>query len=289
MRIWKRKAAVVVGTVAFETYVGDQGREGLDFSFKVVRTLTSGANTCELSIFNLNPRHRAAVAEQAKFPVRLTLGYEDLTGLVFSGNIRTAKSHEAGLDHVTDVAAGDGEQEARSARVNLSFPPDTTVAKVLEETARATGLGIGNVAEAAQGAALAGLGPSFAGGTVVSGNAWKHLQAIAKSAELEVSVQDGILQMLARGKALQRTAVLLSPGTGLKAAPTKDNTGIVKAVAFLNPDLLPGRQVEFRGTLIHVKDKPDISPKGQYRIDKVTMSGDTSGGDWNAEIECREL
>jgi len=75
------------------------------------------------------------------------------------------------------------------------------------------------------------------------------------------------------------TAVLLTPETGLVGSPTPAADGRVSAVTLLQPDLVPGRQVEFRTE--HVT--------GHYVCETAAYVGETAGQDWYVQFEAMPL
>jgi hypothetical protein len=261
---------------AWRVSVGTLEVSALDLSFEVARTLTSKPNTLELTIYNLSERQRTEIAAARGALVRLEAGYADGTTLLFVGTLREARSERVDTDWVTKVSGRDGGDRIQRARVLRSFAPDTTVEAVARALADSLGIGAGNAAEALRGAALDRVGRAFPEGTVLSGASAQQLTTLLRAAGFEWSVQDGVLQVLARGRALARSAVLLTPDTGLLDSPTVSKSGKVTARALLIPDLVPGRQVEIRSA----------SVRGVYRIASAGYAGDTRGEDWHADLVC---
>jgi hypothetical protein len=109
----------------------------------------------------------------------------------------------------------------------------------------------------------------FGKGTLLFGNAARALDDFCRSADLEWSIQDGVLQILDRGKALESQAVLLSANTGLIGSPTVDHKGIVTFKALIQPDLVPGHKVAF--------DTRNFKVSQGYRIQECEYTGDTLG------------
>lgn len=95
---------------------------------------------------------------------------------------------------------------------------------------------------------------------------------------LEASIQDGALQILTKGLAVQRTAVVLSPQSGLLDSPSIGPGGILKARALLNHDIFPGRLVCIKSQLIDSRF---------FRVERANYTGDIAGPDWFVEIEGR--
>jgi hypothetical protein len=269
MKLFGRRWRITVGTL--------QSSE-IDVRFKVTRTLTTAPGTAEVELFNLTTDHRREI-HQARLPlVRIEAGYRDAMPMLFQGDGRRVDVTRDGADWVTKVTAGDGEHAIRTARVSRSFGPDTQLQGVVQAIADAMGVGSGNVVEQLRGRGLDRLGDTFPEGLVLSGLAAVQLSAMLRSAGLTWSVQDGVLQVIPRGGALTRTAVRLTPDTGLIESPEVGKSRVVTARALLIPDLVPGQLVQLESRVV----------AGLYRIEKAEYAADTRGDDWTASLELRE-
>lgn len=263
MRLFRRAWRVSVGT---------QGFDDFDFNFKVVRALESKPNTLELKLYNLRETTRSALV--AGDLVRLEAGYESGLTLLFSGDVRRASTKVEGTDRVTTIEAGDGERAITRARVLRSFGPNATIDTVVTALAEAAGVGVGNAREALRAAGLGRLSGSFPQGTVVDGSFADELNRVCASAGYEWSIQDGVLQLLRVGAALDRIAVLLDADSGLLEA-SLSKSGKLAAKALLIPDLVPGRKVRVQSP----------NANGVFRVTKAEYSGATQGDEWTASIE----
>jgi len=97
------------------------------------------------------------------------------------------------------------------------------------------------------------------------------MDRVCASYGLEWSVQDGALQILERGTAIDgKTVVKLTPETGLKGSPSVDSKGVLQFECLLNPLLKPGCVVVVESMFV----------RGGFRLTDVKHEGDTSGGDW---------
>ncbi len=271
-RLFERHVEVTVDTIKFT---------GLDVAFTVKKTLKSKPNTCELTIYNLNEEHIAQLESlRPKEKVatkgigcRIEAGYKDAASQIWLGDLRTCLITREGPDWVARLESGDGEKAWQNARLHVSFGPKTDLSTALRAMVRALGVGEGNLLKVVNklkqnGSAI------WPHGTVISGSVARELQAFAKSADLEVSIQDGSLQFLDRGKALESTAVRLSSETGLLGSPTVDKDGILEAKCLMIPDIRCGGLVTVDARRI----------KGAYRIEEAEWNGDTAGDDWNVTI-----
>ena len=255
----------------------------LDIEFNVKKTLKTEPNTCELTIYNLNPEHRAQLAELASsktksknkaatkgVPCRIEAGYED-TGpeLIWLGDLRTCESVYQGEDWVTTLTSGDGEKAWQNAKLHVAFGAKTDVATALRAMARALGVDEGNLGKVVSRLKMAG-SAAFPSGKYIAGSVQGAILNFARSADLDLSIQNGALQILDRGKALDEEAVYLSRETGLLESPTVDNDGIVTVVMQLTSGVRPGRLMKIEAE--HVK--------GTYKAAETEHNGASRGGPW---------
>lgn len=269
MRLFDRRWRVQVGSL---------DTSALACSFEVERSLMGYAGTCSLTIKNLDEQHRReiiAAPRRATF-VEVMAGYADGMSLLFRGDKIKAVPAREGTDWLLKVTAGDGVHALRSARVARSFVSGTRLSQVVQHIADAMGVGVGNALTAIRGASLGGLDDVFPEGTTLHGLAAAELTRITDSAGLTWSIQDGVMQVLPRGGALAREAILLSPDTGLVGAPEVVNRWTITAKSLLIPGLVPGQQVVLDSAIA----------RGTWRISHAKYVGDTHGPDWTATLTC---
>lgn len=271
MRLWGR---------AWRVTLGDVQSSEIDLKFKVTRSLTPRPGTCELEVYNLSEPHRTAAAAAARRTfVQVEAGYIEGMALLFRGNARRIWTLRDGSNWITKVEAGDGEFAIRTQRAARAFGPDTAVEDVVRYCADAMGVGTGNAAETLRGAGLDRVGSVFPRGATLHGSTARELVALLRAAGLEWSVQDGVLQVLPRGGALDRQAIVLGPSTGLVGSPERGQHGVVKAKALLIPDLVPGRKVRLDSAIV----------AGVFTVTKAEYSGQTDGTEWYADLELRQV
>jgi hypothetical protein len=271
--LYQRRCVVAVDTLLVD---------GLRVQFKVVKSLKKEPNSCELTISNLSKATRSTM-RKTRAAIILSAGYADTVAQIFSGHARTTDHKRNGPTWETLIQAADGEVQFQANRVSESFGPGTKVADVIAKLAGASGLNPGNVLEAARAGGFRGNLDQFAQGYVAHGKAATELERIFKSAGLEWSVQDGALQVLKPGATSTTKAILLSPTTGLIGSPEhaapdkKGKPSPLKCKALIQPQFKPGVRVAVQAR--------DV--QGEYRIVKVTHTGDTHGPAWYSELEVR--
>lgn len=273
--LFDRKITVTVGTLKFES---------LDCAFNVQKSLKPEPNTCELSIWNLNPDHRAQLEEirpkskraTVGIPCLIDAGYQDGTTQIWLGDLRNGESEYKKPDWITKLTSGDGEKAWQNARLHVTYGPKTGIDTALRAMARALGVGEGNLSKTVAKLKIAGSG-IFPTGWAHSGPVSSALVSFARSADLEISIQDGALQILDRGKALAGQAVRLAPETGMIESPTVDNDGIVTVKTLLIPDIRVGGLVTIDAKRV----------KGAYRVLQAEWAGDTAGDEWGITIKAK--
>ena len=263
---------------SYELKIGDTDISGLDMAFQIEKTILFEPNTCEIKIWNLNEENRSILrAHRHHVPVMLKAGYEGSLGLLFKGNLSEVFSMREGPDWVTTIRSGDGLKVLQTARVSKSFAAGTLVVDVLKEVARTLGLATGDAITFLE---KHGGIKRFPSGAAVSGSSALQLQKLLRSVGMSASIQDGTLQVLPHGKALEQSAVLLSPERGLVGSPDMSNRLVMRARSLLNPELFPGRKVKIESSEI----------KGRvFRIERVNFSGETFGPNWYADIEAKRF
>ena len=269
MRLFDRAWRIQVGTLDVSA---------LACKFKCSRSLYGYAGTCEIEVRNLSETHRREMLASPRRTtfVEIMAGYREGMSLMFRGDMRKVVPSREGTDWVVKVTAGDGEHALRNARVNRSFSAGSTLQNVVQHIADSMGVGVGNAAASLRGATLGGLDANFPEGTMLYGLAAEELTRLTSSAGLTWSIQDGDLQILPRGGALAREAILLSPSTGMIESPEVVNRRTITVKALLIPGLTPGQQVVIESEVA----------TGAWRISQAEYAGETHGQDWTATLTC---
>lgn len=262
--------------------VDDIDLSGFDAAFQVTRTLKASPNTCELRVYNLGKALRRELATKVKdgLFVSIAAGFGNRLCQIYRGDLRDAFSVREDTGWLTTISSGDGEKARRNARIRRAFPRGTKVDVVLRALTESLGVGMGNSTRALlQPRKLTHGSSEFVTGTVTHGSAAAQLTELLNSVGMEWSIQDGELQVLDKGRALEGEAIVLTPETGLVGSPEPGHKGTVKATVLLMPGLQPGAQVLIETSEVH----------GLFRIERIDYAGDTAQDDWVAHIEGKEV
>jgi hypothetical protein len=306
-RIFDRRARVTVGDFAISNDLrSDTGNEGilngLRIGFTVEKDLLRHPNVAEVVVYNLSRASRERLHRERATPVVIEAGYA-ATGLVliFAGEMREAFSRpESDGTWATILRAGDGDTALRQDRRATGLRPGVSIERVAADLFKDIKVGAGNLwgeLEKQVGDAdfdADRLNEAFTKGFNGSGSVAAQMEKVLKSAGLEMSVQDGQIQILGAGDVLGTDALILSPDTGLEGSPEVDHQGTMHCRVRIVPGLSPGYPVQvttYRRRDLETFGELGVSPLDDYtlyRIEKTRFVGDTHGADWTAEIDCRD-
>lgn len=288
-RLFDRDVIVNVGGLRIASRLLDETRQELGLTgdtrsnilkvvFKITKTVKKEPNKCELLLYNLKKDNRIAL-QQRKQETIIEAGFVDNRSILFQGTLEYSSSNLERTDWITTLQASDGTDKIKSKRINKSLSGPVKAGDVLRVAAEALGLKPGNLRKAIASGSVRGSLSEFTNGIVLSGKADKVLDSVAKSMGYFYSIQDGQLLLLRKGDFLGTTAVVISSETGMVGAPEPGEDGFVNVRTMIQPNLGPAHRVEIRSEEV----------RGFYRIERVDYSGDTTGQDWYADLECRPL
>lgn len=260
---------------SFLLRVGDTDLTGLAVTFSIKKTLKAEPNTADIAVYNLAPATRKKFEQEGTPNLVLQAGYGATLSTLYSGQVRTVHTERGGPDTITSFSSGDGEKAQQNARINLSVGPGTPPDVALRQIVATLGIGKGNIEKAVSILKAKGLTTIFSVGTAFSGSTVRVMNDFCRSAQLEWSIQDGNLQILNRGHALETDSkLLLTPTTGLIGSPSVDNKKILSAECLIVPELRPGIKLRVESELV----------TGDYRVSQVEYHGETEGNAWSAKI-----
>lgn len=259
---------------------------GFDVDFTVEKSLkATEPNTCLIEIFNLNPDSRQSLSGAGKLTVKLDAGYKDQVGQIFFAEAHAAWTTRKDANYVTRIESADtiarptGIKNSKKAQpgsignVTKTFGAYVPVKQAFDAIVEQLGVDRGNLTQAMAGAAQISVRTA-----ALIGNAGDRMTDLCRSAGLEWSIQDGVLQILNIGQALSSTkAIEISADTGMIDSPSVDSQGVVQVKTLLIPGLQPGALVSIDSLFVQ---------KGGYRIEKIRYQGSTYDQAWWAEMDC---
>jgi hypothetical protein len=268
-----RKLRVQIDTVLIEGVASP----GLRVTCKASKSLRKEPNRCELTVYNLSPEHRAALTKVKTPAVTVSAGYANESGgaplltQIFYGQVIHVKHEQRRSDGdiITTVSNTDSGGSAQKARVHQSFGKGAKSGDVLKVLVKALGVKPGNLSEVVRKLNAGKSASLYVDGCTVDGHAPDYITELCRSADLEWSIQDGVLQVLDVGKALAAKAIVLDRSQLLET-PSITSKGLVEFTTFISQDIRPGRQVQ----IAH----PFVTAIG--RLEKCEYVFDSYENDW---------
>jgi hypothetical protein len=266
------------------------GIDGLDVDFVVDKSLKpTDPNTCAIKVYNLSPTSRQSLSGSPKLTVKLEAGYVGGVTQLYFAEARSAWTVREGADYITHIESSDTIARPTGVRTtkkatpgspdgNLyrAYGPRVPLADAFQAIAGILGVGAGNLSQALAGLNNKPLPLSAVNGAALLGNGVQRMTDICRSAGLEWSIQDGVLQFLNIGQALSGSlAVDINAGTGMIGSPSVDSSGAVSVSTLLIPGLAPGILINMSSLFV----------SGGYRIEKIRYQGETRGKPWYAHID----
>jgi hypothetical protein len=292
----------------YELLIGEGGKEGLlitDFQieFDIKKSSDSKMNTATFRIYNLNQEHRRQLqALEAKDGfLFFKVGYVGTPlVLLFTGNIIDFKVSRNGADVITELLCGDGYSYIRDSMVNISYPENVQLSKVLLDLAKLTGASVGNISGLA-------INKTFKNGLTLNGRVYNYLDTYTKTHQMTWAINDGVISIKDVNSASSESAFVINKDNGLigvpeiigdkigrkkdkgQAALDKINKGealedytLKSGVSFqtlLQPELRPDRFCKLESAFVN----------GFYVIKEVGHSGSFEGRNWTTSIEAENL
>lgn len=271
----------------------------LRMSFRIEKTIEAEPNRAEINVYNLTRPNRNT--PQGDDFLEFHGGYvgHDPLAVLFRGTVANIISHRENPGWITTFSTGDGDA-LKKGRLNELIPDGTTLQGFVDKLKQKildTGTEIMSEFDSSllhwittQWGRSSGdpqnPGPATGGENVVKGakalvgRIDNILKKTFDSAGLSFSVQNNVLIVRPKGGNDGRTAVLLSPTTGLIGSPGKTERGI-SGTCLIVPDVEPGRLIKIDGV-------EDNSINGEYVVTRAAYSGDTHGREWYINFEASE-
>lgn len=276
--------------------VADAQGNGLDLSnlevhFSIRHPALATPKIAEIKIFNLSESTMQEIQHEFT-QVQLTAGYQDQSGILFSGQIaQTKRGREAdAVNNFLYVYGQDSDQAYNYAVINKTIASGYSHSDVCKA--------IGD-SFAEYGATQAPL-PTFPAqryprGRTLYGATKDHARVLAGSTGFNWSLDLAEFRMQQQHGSTSTEAIVLTPATGLLGVPEQTINGI-SARCLLNSSIKIDSMVQIDKGLINpttlnfqytaVNFLPKLSRDGIYRVLYVEHYGNTRGDEWDTDFIC---
>lgn len=295
--------------------VGQSGGKGilikdLRFSFNIEKSATETLNHSTVKIFNLNPDNRRLV-ETPNNALILKAGYAQDIGAItiFTGIVRRSLTVREGVDWVTELEMDDGLLAYRDSQLSVGFAPGIPAVDVLRYIANTFNLPVRSLPDGISN-------KIYPKGFPAVGRTREAMNKVCNFLGLEWSIQNQEIQILTKGGATKRTALVISGDTGMIGSPaleaktmseaaaakkgiTTNTAGVIKRTPKTDKDGKTRERLEIQGYKVKMLLKPTLEPGGLvqlksegidgefFRVEKLSHIGDTFGGEWYTEASLR--
>jgi hypothetical protein len=283
LRFWKGSAYIVVVYDGYERIFKQEDADGrrLALDFETKSTRSKEPNQGVFNMYNLASTTRQEIETDAK-SIRCYAGYDGEEKLIYSGDVVFVNSVKATTDWVTTMHCGDGFASFTESVTSKTFASGTDRQIILDQVAKDMGLVVKAAKDAISG--------TIPGAISMDGKSKDQLEVLTRDTGAEWSIQDGELNITAKGSPIDDVAIVLRADTGLLEHPTITDKG-VNVKAQLNPDIRPGKLIKLEPIAVQVTPGGDESPErgkdyaGVYLCQTVQFMGNNYGGAFDVMIE----
>lgn len=203
----------------------------------------------DITIYNLSKETRSLIVKE-KTKIKVFGGHDDVTDLIFTGDIQQVTHYKNATEWITNILAGDGHLVMKQALINKTYSQPTQLRTIIQDTARA----------------LTGQLPEIIGdlldikpgrGVTLSGSVAKELEKYAKTIGMRASVQNDRVVVGAVEAARPAIGFNVNVNTGMIGIPEWVNVGEDNDLI----EGIKGRRIKVRSLLI-----PGIRPFDRVRI-----------------------
>lgn len=294
MELFDRQVRLGVGPnggTGFE--VGEAGNNNipLHIKFSIEKAEVESPNTGKITVWNLNPQHRA-ILDMKDYCAVVRAGYGSNISQVFTGAITHVETTYEGANTVSNIEAYDSRIELRDTNFSISYAKNIKPQLIYSDIASKMGCPIL-------------LSPLVAASTKKLTNGFSYVGAgkdaltrLCKFDGSKWTMQDNTLQITKPGEPISATCYELNAGSGLIGFPkrvtisassadkdVKSTTGSKTAQTGWEVTYLMNLAIGVN-SYVHVTSR-EIS--GYFRVQKVKIDGDNYEGDFQCTATLLEL
>ena len=241
----------------------------LTIKFRVPFSDDENTNDAEIEVYNLKNTSFAA-----QTPAILNAGYKSSSGVIFTGELREAKTKWQGTDKVTTFLCTDAPADYLQKDFKKNYTKGTPASTIISDIAGFAGIGIGDLSLPVDFI--------YRTGKTVHGKPKTLLTALAKDCKAKMHVTQGRLYMREKNQGTPM-GLNISKETGLIDHPEEISNEVENAQS-KKKIVRTGYKVKM---LLNHNVKTDViinltskTASGTFRVEKGEHTGDTSGNEW---------
>lgn len=261
--------------VEFYTPEGSKRLDGIQVRFDILKTMSSVMNQASIELCNLTMPDieylttytSQFIAIQKRKRIRLFAGYDDMVALIFDGDIVEA-SPTSPPDIWLRCKALSGYYNNKDT-VSKSIAGNVEIKDICEQATNLLGLSLNFESETLKTIS------DFS----FTGDKLKIIKEINELAGVVAYEEDGILNVLDKGKSKSGDTLLINKDCGMIGVPRIDPLGI-EVKMLLNNTVRIGQKVKLESVMIPSAD-------GVYYIYEIKHEGDLRGVPFYTTIKAR--
>jgi hypothetical protein len=275
----------------FELFVSDRNTPLIaatnDRQFKITFEVLldfGGYNTyADIAIYNVSRSTESKIFKKYEY-VALRAGYESNIDYVFKGNIINILRERQGPNTVTRVICRGGALALDKSTINRTFDSGVTVPTMIKALADALGFPV-----VLNESDFSDESP-YLSGYILSGDPKRLMNKLAKAHSFNWLIDNERILIVGSESYRSGPVTRVTAAAGMVGIPTITEVG-ADVMVKLNPALRIGgrfeidsafRQINFSN--VYFQDVPETAGKGIYRIQKLSISGDSYGESWDTKI-----
>lgn len=257
----------------------------LRVAFKVHKTKSSEANTCEIQIYNLGEDTRNSITKLDTICI-VRAGYLEAGGPieVFRGFVSEVTSQIKPPNKVVKITVDDGSVYLRDTKTTVSYEEGTSIKSVASDL-----LDTFKAPKSIKDAVNNFTDKKFLNGLSFSGKSKDLMDQLARTSGVEWSIQNNEIKILKENEPDSSFAKVLSPATGLVGSPERidENDRKKKGIKGwkITSLLMPTIQI---GNPVFIESK-DIDNGSKFKVVDITHQGDTHEGDWVTSLQVQDI
>ena len=252
-------------------------------TFEVLHDFGGFTSYADIALYNLS----ADTANKAfKRGVKLSLraGYADSIDNIFTGSIQNVLRERVGPDTITRLICRGGKLTEEQTQINETLGKNVAAVDIIKACVKAMEYPI--VINDAQ---FSDIDP-YPYGYSLSGDPRVYLDNLAKTHAFNYVIENERVIVVREGYARDGETFVVSQFTGMEGIPEITEVGVDVTVR-LNPKVRIGGKYRIESNLAtfnfgnsYFVNIPESAGKGEYKIFRVSHTGDTKGDAWSTRI-----
>lgn len=251
--------------------------------FEILHDFGGYNSYADIGLYNLST-DTANKAFKRGVVVTFRAGYEDSIDVIFVGTIKNVLRERQGPNTITRLIAAGTRLPSDQAQVNETLGKGVRVTDIIRACGFAT-----NTPIDMDDTQFSDIEP-YPRGYVVDGDPRVIMDNLAKTHNFNYTFENERLIVVREGYSREGPVHVVSQFTGMEGIPEITEEGVDVTVR-LNPKIRIGGRYRIESDLatfnfsnLYFVDIPESAGVGEYKIFKVTHTGDTWGDAWSTKI-----